>query len=48
MEIKGQCEERFESVRDIFEELHDSKREKGYNPVADAGGQIPSFVWCPA
>ena len=29
MEIKGQCEERFESVRDLFEELHDSKREKG-------------------
>jgi len=45
MEIKGQCEDRFKSVRDLFEELHDSKREKGSSFSVYKNGEAIIDIW---
>ena len=45
MEIKGHCEERFNSVKDLFGELHDSNREKGSSFSVYKNGEAIIDIW---
>ena len=45
MEIKGYCEERFNSVKDLFEEIHDSNREKGSSFSVYKNGEAIIDIW---